>query len=234
MKWLIAVGLGLASVAAQANIVIENTRIVYPAGQKQISVKLINEGESPSLVQAWMDNGDEKADPRTIKLPFVVNPPVSRVDPKKQQMLRVSYTGEPLAEDRESLFFFNVLDIPPKPSKASLEKSPNYLQFSFRSRLKFFFRPEGLPYSVADAYNKVSWSLAGKEIRVNNPTPYFITYDTISVKQGNQRVRAKNADMVAPFSQQAFALSGAVTAGQVEWSVINDYGGITKGVSPLQ
>lgn len=233
LKWLVGTAFAAATFAAQANIVITGTRVVYPAEQKSITVQLTNKGSRPSLVQSWIDNGNETADPKQLKLPFVITPPVTRVDPQKQQILRVNYTGETLAKDRETLFFFNVLDIPPKPSKAELDKNPNYLQFSVRNRLKFFFRPANLPYTVQDAYQKVSWQAAGKQITVNNPTPYFITYSSVSVKQGGKAVAARDADMVAPFSSKTFNLNGSAGKGQVEWSVINDFGGETKGVSAL-
>ncbi|MGX3065772.1 fimbrial biogenesis chaperone [Ursidibacter arcticus] len=230
-KWLAGIVLAGVTFTSQANIVILGTRVIYPSDQKNISVQLTNKGSLPSLVQSWIDNGDEKADPNKLKLPFVITPPVSRVDPQKQQTLRISYTGEPLAKDRETLFFFNVLDIPPKPSKESLEKNPNYLQFSVRSRLKFFFRPANLPYPVEDAYHKVGWKISGKQITVNNPTPYFITYSKVAVKQGNKSVATRDADMVAPFSTQTFNFNQSVSSGQIEWSVINDYGGETNGIS---
>ncbi|MDO4698665.1 MAG: fimbria/pilus periplasmic chaperone [Pasteurellaceae bacterium] len=233
-KWLLYVGLLGVSMLAQANVVISGTRVVFPAEKKEISVQLKNQGDRPALIQAWLDNGDEQADPKTIKLPFIITPPVSRLDPQKQQILRVAYTGEPLANDRETLFFFNVLDIPPKPSRAELANNPNYLQFSVRSRLKFFFRPAGLPYSVTDAYQKAQWRVKGKTLIVQNPTPYFITYSMIEVKQNGKIAYAKNADMVAPFSSHQFELSRAVSGGEVSWSAINDYGGESKGVSPLK
>lgn len=233
-KRLLTIGLLSASMLAQASVVILGTRVVFPAEKKEISVQLKNQGSRPSLIQTWLDNGDEQADPKTIKLPFIITPPVSRIDPKKQQTLRIGYTGEPLASDRETLFFFNVLDIPPKPSKAELAKSPNYVQFSIRSRLKFFFRPAGLPYPVTDAYQKVQWRVQGKTLTVQNPTPYFITYDTIEVKHSGKVAKAKKADMVAPFSSRNFELSQALSGGEVNWSVINDYGGESSGVTLLK
>lgn len=232
-KWCLSI-FAFTSMAVQANVIIAGTRIVYPSNQKQISVQLTNKGTVPALVQAWLDDGDEKADPKTLKLPFVITPPVSRIDAKKQQTLRVSYTGKKLAQDRETLFFFNLLDVPPKPSKAELAQNPNYLQFSVRSRLKFFFRPANLPYPVQDAYNKVAFRASGKQMIVENPTPYFITYSRLGVKQGNKRINVKKAGMVAPFSKASFDLTSAVSGGQVEWLVINDYGSRAKGISTLQ
>lgn len=234
MKGFLGVLLVMMSMFAHASIVISGTRVVFPAEKKEVTVQLMNQGERPALIQAWLDNGDEKADPKTIKLPFIITPPVSRLEPKKQQLLRIAYTGEPLAQDRETLFFFNVLDIPPKPSKAVLEKNPSYVQLAMRSRLKFFFRPSQLPYSVAQAYEKTEWTVKGNQLTVHNPTPYFITYSFVQVKSNNQTVKAKNTEMVAPFSSRAFTLSKMVKGGSVEWGVINDYGGESKGVSVLK
>lgn len=234
MRGFFGILFAVVSMLAQASIVISGTRVIFPAEKKEVSVQLANHGERPSLVQAWLDDGDEKADPKTIKLPFIITPPVSRVDPKKQQMLRIAYTGEPLAQDRETLFFFNVLDIPPKPSKEILEKNPSYIQLAMRSRLKFFFRPSQLPYSVTQAYEKTEWTVKGNQISVHNPTPYFITYSFVQVKSQNQTVKAKNTEMVAPFSSRTFQLNKSVSGGQVEWGVINDYGGVTKGSSLLK
>lgn len=233
-KGLLGFILVSVTLVAQANVVISGTRVIYPSDKKSISVELTNKGELPSLVQSWIDNGNEKADPSTLKLPFVITPPVSRIEPQKQQIIRVNYTGKVLANDRETLFFLNVLDIPPKPNKAELERATNYLQFSVRNRLKLFFRPSNLPYPVQDAYNKVTWTMNGNQLTVNNPTPYFITYNKISIQQGNKTVGVKNADMVAPFSHQSFSLNGNSVKGQVHWSAINDFGGQTQGISSLQ
>lgn len=233
-KGVLALLLSGVTLLAQASVVISGTRVVFPAEKKAVSVQLVNKGQRPSLIQAWLDNGNENADPKTIKLPFIITPPVSRLDPNKQQILRITYTGEALAADRETLFFFNVLDIPPKPTKADLAKNPNYLQFSMRSRLKFFFRPANLAYPVTEAYQKTNWMVKGKQLSVHNPTPYFITYSQIQVKQNGKVAKVKQTEMVAPFSSYTFNLSQAVTGGEVEWSVINDYGGESKGSSSLK
>lgn len=55
------------------------------------------------------------------------------------------------------------------------------------------------------------------------------------MKQGNKVISdiIKNG-MVAPFSDLTFTLIHAVSRGDsVEWGVINDFGGSTKGVTSL-
>ena len=104
----------LFTFSAQANVVIIGTRVIYPQDQKNIIVKLENNGKNAALVQAWLDTGDQNADPKNIKTPFIITPPVSRVEAKSGQSLRITYTGsQSLPQDRESLYYFN---LPPKQS----------------------------------------------------------------------------------------------------------------------
>ena len=120
-------------------------------------VNLENRGNKPLLVQTWLDDGRDDVNPQELKLPFVITPPVSRIDPKNGQSLRITYMGKPLPQDRESLYWFNVLEIPPK-SKAKEGESLNQLQLAFRTRIKFFFRPDGLKGSPLQAATDMTWS----------------------------------------------------------------------------
>lgn len=103
------------SAVVQGSVVIMGTRVVYPATQKSISIRLNNDNESPALVQSWLDDGDAVAPPESVHVPFIITPPIFRMDSKSGQTVRIVYTGESLPKDRESLFYLNVLDIPAKP-----------------------------------------------------------------------------------------------------------------------
>ncbi len=48
-----------------------------------------------------------------------------------------------LPKDRESVFWFNVLEVPPKPDAATVANQ-SLLQLAFRTRIKLFYRPEAL------------------------------------------------------------------------------------------
>ncbi len=73
--------------------------------------------------------------------PFIVLPPIVRIEPGKGQSWRLVFNGSRLPQDRESLFWFNLLDIPPEPKNG---KTDNYLQLAIRSRIKLFYRPAGV------------------------------------------------------------------------------------------
>ncbi|CBY86963.1 fimbrial biogenesis chaperone [Haemophilus influenzae] len=216
---------------AQANVVITGTRIIYPAEQKSITIQLTNVGESPALVQSWLDKGDIQSSPDSTQVPFIITPPITRIEANSGQSLRTTFTNtETLAKDRESLFYFNLLDIPPKPSADKLSQNPNYLQLAIKSRLKFFYRPSGLSISANDAYSKVIFSSNGTHLKVNNQTPYYITYAQIKVN--NQLL--KSPGMVAPYSQENYPFKGVKSGDKVDWTVVNDYGGDQLGHSRVQ
>lgn len=73
----------VASFQASADIVISGTRIVYQQSQKDVIVSLDNRGKKPLLVQSWLDDGRDDTNPQELKLPFIITPPVSRIDPQK-------------------------------------------------------------------------------------------------------------------------------------------------------
>lgn len=71
------------SASAWADVVINSTRVVYKETAKEVNVRLTNEGTRPLLVQSWLDDGRATESPENIDLPFMITPPVSRIDAKK-------------------------------------------------------------------------------------------------------------------------------------------------------
>lgn len=239
-KSLVTVGCAVAWIVgaypapANASVVIAGTRVVYHAGEPETTLKLSNEGKSPSLVQAWIDAGDPKASPSTSSVPFTISPPISRIDPTKGQTLRIIYTGEPLPKDKESVFWLNVLEVPPKPGAD--ESDVNHLQLAFRSRIKLFFRPSGLQGQADDAPEKLGWQLkkSGNDpaIEVSNPTPYHVSLILIEVHAGEKVATFDDGAMVGPHETVTFPLKGDVTSADgatVRYTALNDYGGPVNG-----
>jgi chaperone protein EcpD len=224
---------------AVAGIVVDGTRVVYPAAKREVTLNIRNPAETPSLVQAWLDAGDPNSKPGESKVPFVLTPPLFRLDPTKSQSLRLVYTHDPLPEDHESLFWLNVLDIPPRG--ATNPDLPNQLELAFKHRMKVFFRPAGLAGSAADAPARLTWKLLTKDdklvgIQASNPTAYHVSLVQVIAKAEGRPVNAK-ADMVDPFASHSFDISdpvatpkGAVT---IEYSFVNDYGGTVKATAAV-
>jgi len=192
---------------------------------------------APSLVQSWLDEGNPNSKPGESTVPFVLTPPLFRLDPTKSQSVRLVYTQEPLPADRESLFWLNILDIPPRT--AANPDRPNQLEMAFKHRMKVFFRPAGLKGSAADAPAQLTWKLETKDgklvrIQVGNPTAYHVSLVRVSATVGGKPVSLK-ADMVGPFARGSFDLEAPVDAPgtpvAVEYTFVNDYGGNVKATA---
>ncbi|PMQ06334.1 putative fimbrial chaperone YadV [Dyella sp. AD56] len=216
--------------SAYAGITINGTRVVYPADQREVSLSMVNDGKEARLIQAWVDTGDASERPETSKAPFVITPPMSRVDPSKGQTLRIMYTGTGnLPQDRETVFWLNILEIPPKP-KAGSDAANNFMQLAVRSRLKLFYRPKGLQGSVDEALDQTHWRLVsngnGYDVECTNDTPYNISFSDVSLKGTPEQPSVSKGGMCPAKGKGTFPVTGTIDAGgKLVVTVINDFGG---------
>ena len=225
--------------SGMASVVITGTRVVYPLNAKDVSVRLSNNGTFPSLVQAWIDDGNASASPETISVPFILSPPMFRIDPTHSQTLRLVYTGEgKAARDRETVYWLNVLEIPPKPDATAGE---NTLQFAVRSRIKLFLRPSGLKGDPALAPGLIKWRVVrdGPSLKLlaSNPTPFHVSLGELALAAASGPLGKPMSGMVSPLSEQAFVFEDAYQEGQpamsVKYKYVNDYGAFIEGTSEI-
>jgi P pilus assembly protein, chaperone PapD len=234
-RFVCALGAGLAAAClalttAHASVVIAGTRVVFPAADGEVTVRLSNEGGQPALVEAWIDNGNPAATPDTANVPFLITPPLFRMNAGKGQSLRIVYTNQPLPKDRESLFWLNVLEVPPKPA-AKPGEPHNTLQFAVRSRLKLFFRPATLAGDARTAAAQVTWSMVangtGYALEAHNPTPYHITFSKLALSVDNVTY-APESGMVAPLSSVRLPIKNlghaAAPGTVIDYTTLNDFG----------
>lgn len=240
--------------ATQAAVVINTTRVIYREVDGETIVQLRNHGTGPVLAQTWIDDGDMLAGPETIDVPFTLTPSIARIDAGKGQAIRILRIRDTLPTDRESLLWFNVLEIPPAPTQQRV-RGDNLIQFSFRSRIKLFYRPQALSalsMKPERAHEQLQFvidqSKAGDwQIRVSNPTPYYITFIAITLRRSADAPALAEVNLQTKGMQQAekriVAPGGSLTLpltvvhgqgslpedAQVFFSVINDYGGETRG-----
>ena len=214
--------------ATNAEIIIHGTRVIYPSDAREITLQVSNNGNKPALVQAWIDEGDAKSTPDQSQAPFMITPPISRVDSQKGQTLRISALPKTanLSQTQETLYWLNILDIPPKPSAKTTNDVPdNFLQLAIRSRIKFFYRPNEIKGDSGAAPSKLQWTVLGDQLKVKNPTPFHITLTSINQNNAGQRTDLiKEGLMLKPFSEDSIKLKGGNTS-QMVFTSINDYGG---------
>jgi len=241
MKSLVQTAIGFCIVgallagSASASVIVGGTRVVYPLDQREVTVRLENDSKNPSLVQVWMDDGNADAKPGETKVPFLITPPIFRMEPRKTQMLRVIFSGDAaLPQDRESVYWLNVLDIPPK---AEQKADTNSLQFAFRTRIKVFVRPPKLQGTPDEAPRQLDWKVVpapegkGQALAVSNPTAYHVSFSEISVSSSGATYKNERGGMVAPRGKEIIPVPqmNGVKSGKVHYVAINDFGGAIEG-----
>lgn len=218
LKSLIAVALlSMASIqAVEAAVALDRTRVIFDGNEKSMSVNVRNDNTSlPYLAQAWV----EDADGHKIQSPLMALPPLQRLEPGAKSLVKIQLApgaAAKLPQDRESLFYFNLREIPPKSQKA------NVLQLALQTRVKLFYRPAALVQKGAGSetpwQEKLTLTRQGDRYQVNNPTPYFVTL------VADSKVDMKPV-MVAPKSSTDLGVRVAALGNQPKLAYINDWGG---------
>lgn len=200
---------------AQAGVALGATRVIYPAGQKQVQLGVSNNDDSSNyLIQSWMENAEGGKDNR-----FVITPPLFAMQGKKENTLRIiDATNNKLPQDRESLFWINVKAI---PSMDKSKLSDNTLQLAIISRIKLYYRPAKLLLAPDKAAEKLTFSRSGTSLTLNNPTPYYLT-----VTELNAGTRKLGNALVPPMGKTSVKLPPDAGS-NITYRTINDYGALT-------
>ncbi|OVZ90848.1 fimbrial assembly protein [Yersinia kristensenii] len=204
---------------AYAGIVIGGTRIIYNGDKKESSVSIHNPDSNPFLIQSWL-NAENNSIQQDNTIPFIVTPPLFRLNADATNSLRIVKTGD-LPDNRESVYWLNIKSIPTSNSNAK-----NELSISVNSRIKLFYRPASLnAKDAAVAYKKITFKRSGNKIYAHNPTPFYVSFSELNVNGA----KITNPGMIAPQSEQSWELPTQTSSAllKVSWSAINDYGGKT-------
>ncbi|WP_195908799.1 fimbria/pilus periplasmic chaperone [Klebsiella oxytoca] len=228
--------------SAAASVTMTGTRIIYNGAAKSTDIQLKNKDRFPYVISTWFDDGHIDNGPEQgSSVPFIATPPVFRIQPEGGQIVRVVYTGaRALPQDRESLFYFNFMQMPPAnvAGDASGERQ-NGILVMLRNRIKFFYRPAGIegdPQKMLQNLQVHAVPRQGKtSISVTNNQPYHVTVSAVHLTD-NASIRAQETDtIIPPFGQQDFLLSGkarSVDKG-VRITLINDQGARISENYPL-
>ncbi|MBJ9212040.1 fimbria/pilus periplasmic chaperone [Citrobacter freundii] len=217
MKGLLVLFISSIVLPAHAGIVIYGTRIIYPAEKNEVLVQLMNQGERSSLVQSWIDDGDTSLPPEKIKVPFLLTPPVVKVAGDSGQQIKIKKMANMLPNNKESLFFLNVLDIPPNnPDSAG----KNVLKFAMQNRIKLFYRPKGISPVNKHTFQKLSMKRSGSIYSIKNDAANWIT--VTEVKANNVKINNESI-MLAPLSSADVALKNT-NANNYKITIIDDHG----------
>ncbi|MCP2006218.1 UNVERIFIED_ORG: P pilus assembly chaperone PapD [Buttiauxella agrestis ATCC 33320] len=211
---VVALGINAVMPAHAGGIALGATRVIYPQGEKQVSLPVTNSSESNTfLIQSWVANvdGNKSSD-------FVLTPPLFVMHPKKENTLRIMYVGPNLPTDRESVFYLNSKAIP-SVDKNKLEG--NMLQIATQSIIKLFVRPKNLSTPSIKASETLRCNVVGGKLTMTNPSPYYVS--TVQLNVGGHRLPNS---MVPPKGALTIDVPGG-GSGKVTLQTVNDYGADT-------
>jgi len=205
---------------AQAAIALDRTRVIFDGSQNSVSLNISNQNKQlPYLAQGWIE--DEQGN--KIQNPLTVLPPVQRIEPGNPSQVKIQAlpSVKLLKQDRETLYYFSLREIPPKSTK------PNTLQIALQTRLKLFYRPASITMdkSAAPPQEQMTLTKQGEKYVVNNPTPYYVTIVDAGSKKDRMGVKGFEPMMVPPKNSLPLTVSAASVGGSPVLTYINDYGG---------
>ncbi|CNH98436.1 fimbrial biogenesis chaperone [Yersinia pekkanenii] len=219
--WLFLLTLSISHHAV-AGLVAGSTRMIYRPESQERTLMLANTNDYPVVVQTWIDDGDVDSTPDQSKAPFIVLPAVFKMQSGAAQGLRIINKGDDLPTDRESVYWLNLYEIPPK-SRRNMDAYAQ-VAMAMNTQMKIFYRPNGLTPEPAEAMKKISFTLQKQNkkyvLTAHNPTPYHASFGQIQLQNRLQNfLIAQEMDMMtAPFAerqyyfeQQPSSFSGEIT-----------------------
>lgn len=206
------------SLCVNAALSPDRTRIIFNQSDKNTSVRLTNQSSAlPYLAQSWIEDKDGKKSRNYIS----ALPPMVRLEPTEQIQIRLM--GQPtlaqLPADRESIFYYNIREIPPRSDQK------NVMQIALQSRLKIFWRPKAIEVKEGQAniIDKFDVSLKNNGLTIKNKSPYFMTVGYIG-SNGKTLMPDTQSMLIEPFSQDSQNIKNLPNSFLLGF--IGDYGGL--------
>lgn len=224
---------------ACSGVIPERSRIVFNGKNTTQSSVLVNTNEYPVVVQLWVDDGKFNKSPALTPSPFVITPVMSRMDPKKINSAKIIYSGDGMVmpQDRESLFWLNIFEVPPVNKKPGSE---NEIALSMLTQIKLIYRPRKLEINETNLitqFDSLTFRLMTNtkgetDLVINNTTKYIASLASVELKgkQNNKPVSFSSEDLksvtILPESTETVSVgkvhASAITG--VEYWLIDDNG----------
>lgn len=217
IKKVIFITLGLIINISFGQLSFDRSRVILREGAGSQSLTVKNDGTQAHLAQAWIENTQGEK----VLMPIAAVPLLQRVNPKQEKQIRINLVGVDalLPTDRETLFYLNVLGVPPKTAAGDSEVS-----IVVRSNMKLFYRPKALPnYKANEWLDKITIQRTGNTITFENPTPFYGVIFAV-VDSHNKGIQY-NLDL-KPFGAEEARIN--VGGGDFKVLFIDDYGATTQ------
>lgn len=196
---------------ANAAFTLSGTRFIYDEGKKNISVEISNANKETFGGQIWIDNTSQPA----TDVFFTPAPSFFKVAGGEKQIIRLLNINPALPQDRESLFWLNVQEIPPVPKDGD-----NVLAIALNTQVKLFYRPK----SLKDGRDRAEQRIQVIGSKLKNPTPYYFAVTAVTVNGKKIKLSSeldKKLSQMSPFTEVNI---DHPLVGKVVIEAIDDYG----------
>ena len=214
---LVATFVFSTSFVANGGVVVESTRYLYKEGSREISAQLENKDDTPYLMKSWV----EAPEGSSVSY-FMVTPPLFRLEGKQKNTVRIFPNAHVSSapKDRDSIYYFNVLSIP--PTEGDSVENNNKLQLAVRHRMRLIYRPKTIQnMSVVDESKKIKWQTKNGKVTVNNPTPFFIYFKSVQI---NGKEYVDEIPHIEALKTREFVLPSGTNGSKVTWKIATEYG----------
>ncbi len=214
----------LIPAAAQAALTLSATRLVITDDKRSASLVVRNPGKEPYAAQVWVNT---ETDDTTTEVPLIPAPALFRLGAGEEQLVTINRLPSDLPADRESVFYFNLQEIPQKSEGAA-----NTLRIALRTRIKVFYRPSQFKGDPTLRLKELHWYRTREQgqdyLMVDNPTPFHFSFVTLRAQSAGKSHPLTVAPMLAPLSRQRYPVNIALGSdARLSVAAINDYGGFT-------
>lgn len=217
-------GVLFCSCAGAASFGPRESMLIFDERQSSTSYRIDNSDvRLPWLVQAWVEDIDEKRTNAFTSVPLVF-----RVEPSSTFTVRIVKKGA-LPEDRETLFWAVSNSLPGgerSVQKSDGDKISAQLSLAYRFKVPMIYRPAALAGKPQQP-ESLQWSIAeGGKMKVHNPTRYVVQLNYVSV--GGKRYQGKGVSWFISPEKSVMVDVSAGTGSRIKYGVVNDYGAVRE------
>ncbi|WAH61533.1 fimbria/pilus periplasmic chaperone (plasmid) [Pseudomonas silvicola] len=171
------------------------------------------------MVQIWSDDGDLMQSPELSSAPIFAMPPMMKLAPDEQRAIRLVLTShQSLPEDRESLYWLNIYQIPALSRQTG--SAEQKILLPLRLRLKVFIRSAALGVPQPEDVQKLRFIVHERQLTLENPTAWYMS---LRLQIAN-KLKVDDV-LVAPFGSVTLPIAQPVQVGEsVIYEVFDDNG----------
>ncbi|WP_237860814.1 fimbrial biogenesis chaperone [Pseudomonas sp. PGPR81] len=200
---------------AQAGIALSQSRLIYQHGEIEHSLLIANSNPYPILVQLWVDDGQGNLERQlpASGVPFLSTTPIFNLQAEERRMVRILYNQMPMPQDRESMYWLNLYEVPLSSHGEQPPLDTDYrLSIAMNTQIKLFYRPAALQSDPQTHLKALRCTLKRSSLRwqvvCDNPTPYYFSITEVAVQaDGKSYPALPQADMtIAPVALKRYPL----------------------------